>query len=100
MNAAELLEIISRAEDGKHQFKENVTNSAALAGEMVAFSNSGGGQISGSPGNLREKSATNDSIGISNRVDSALLCAGEMTGCGEFCWYDTHKRKTVFTCAF
>lgn len=45
MEAAELLEIIARDEDGKHQFKANVTNATGLATEMVAFSNSGGGQI-------------------------------------------------------
>ncbi len=45
METSELLEIISRGEDGKHQFKSNVTNVIALAEEMVAFSNSGGGQL-------------------------------------------------------
>jgi len=45
MEASELLEIISRDEDGKHQFKANVTNANALAAEIVAFSNSGGGRI-------------------------------------------------------
>lgn len=47
MEATELLEIISRGEDGKHQFKSNVTNVIALAEEMVAFSNSGGGRLLG-----------------------------------------------------
>jgi len=45
METAELLEIISHGEDGKHQFKGNVTNVIALAEEMVAFSNSGGGRL-------------------------------------------------------
>jgi len=45
MEAAELLEIIARGEDSKHQFKANSTNASSLAGEMVAFSNSGGGRI-------------------------------------------------------
>ena len=45
METTELLEIISRGEDGKHQFKGNVTNVIALAEEMVAFSNSGGGRL-------------------------------------------------------
>ena len=45
MENAELLEIISRGEDSKHQFKRNITNALSLAGEMVAFSNSGGGEI-------------------------------------------------------
>jgi len=45
METAELLEIIARGEDSKHQFKANVTNEVSLAQEMVAFSNSGGGKI-------------------------------------------------------
>jgi ATP-dependent DNA helicase RecG len=45
METAELLEIIARGEDGKHQFKANVTNAQSLSEELVAFSNSGGGQI-------------------------------------------------------
>ena len=32
-------------EDGRHQFKENITNSDSLAAEIVAFSNSEGGTI-------------------------------------------------------
>jgi ATP-dependent DNA helicase RecG len=39
MEASELIEIISRGEDGKHQFKENFTNTDSLAAEMVAFCN-------------------------------------------------------------
>ena len=45
MNAEELLEIISRGEDGQHQFKSDVTNVNAMAAEMVAFSNSAGGHL-------------------------------------------------------
>jgi ATP-dependent DNA helicase RecG len=45
METTELLEIIARGEDGKHQFKANVTNQNSLASEMVAFSNSGGGRL-------------------------------------------------------
>lgn len=45
METAELLEIIARDEDGRHQFKANFTNVNALAAELVAFSNSGGGMI-------------------------------------------------------
>lgn len=45
MEIPELLEIIARGEDSKHQFKANVTNQNSLAAEMVAFSNSGGGRI-------------------------------------------------------
>jgi ATP-dependent DNA helicase RecG len=45
MDPTELLEIISRDEDGKHQFKADFRNVDSLAAEMVAFSNSGGGQI-------------------------------------------------------
>lgn len=45
METTELLDIIARDEDGRHQFKANFTNVNSLAAEMVAFSNSGGGQI-------------------------------------------------------
>lgn len=42
MEAKELLEILARGEDGKHQFKSNFANVDSIASEMVAFSNSGG----------------------------------------------------------
>ncbi|MFP4346850.1 MAG: RNA-binding domain-containing protein [Thermodesulfobacteriota bacterium] len=45
METAELLEIVNRDEDSKHQFKADVTNETSLGQEMVAFSNSGGGSI-------------------------------------------------------
>ncbi|AAU91841.1 RNA-binding domain-containing protein [Methylococcus capsulatus] len=45
METAELIEVLSRGEDSRHQFKENFTNPDALAAEIVAFSNSAGGQI-------------------------------------------------------
>lgn len=45
MEAAELIEIISRGEDSHHQFKADVNNVDSLAAEIVAFSNSGGGKI-------------------------------------------------------
>ena len=45
MEITELLEIISRGEDSKHQFKGDVTNVISIVQEMVAFSNSGGGKI-------------------------------------------------------
>jgi ATP-dependent DNA helicase RecG len=45
MEAIELLEIMARGEDSKHQFKANFSNVNDLAAEMVAFSNSGGGYI-------------------------------------------------------
>lgn len=47
METTELIEILARGEDSKNQFKENVLrhDQESLAGEMVAFSNSGGGRI-------------------------------------------------------
>ena len=45
METEELIEIISRGEDSRHQFKADFTNVDALAGEIVAFSNSKGGRI-------------------------------------------------------
>jgi ATP-dependent DNA helicase RecG len=45
LETVELLEIAARGEDSRHQFKENVTNASSLAAEIVAFANSGGGEI-------------------------------------------------------
>jgi ATP-dependent DNA helicase RecG len=45
METTELLEIVARGEDSRHQFKENATNGTSLAAEIVALANSGGGQI-------------------------------------------------------
>ncbi|MDP2128991.1 MAG: putative DNA binding domain-containing protein [Pseudohongiella sp.] len=45
METEELLAVIARNEDSRHQFKANVNNAASLAAEMVAFSNSVGGSI-------------------------------------------------------
>jgi ATP-dependent DNA helicase RecG len=45
METTELLEIVARGEDSRHQFKEDATNALSLATEIVAFANSGGGQI-------------------------------------------------------
>lgn len=45
METEELLAIIARDEDSRHQFKADVNNAASLAAEMVAFSNSAGGTI-------------------------------------------------------
>lgn len=45
MEALELLEIIRRGEDSRHQFKADVRNARSLAAEFVAFSNSGGGRL-------------------------------------------------------
>jgi len=45
MEITELLEIIAYGEDSRHQFKANITNETSLARELVAFSNSGGGNL-------------------------------------------------------
>lgn len=47
MEAIELIELISRGEDSKTQFKrsQDITNSKSLAGELVAFANHKGGMI-------------------------------------------------------
>ena len=45
MNLDELKQIVSQGEDSQHQFKEDIRNGDSLAAEMVAFSNSRGGQI-------------------------------------------------------
>ena len=47
MEAIELIELISRGEDSRTQFKQSqdVANAKSLAGEMVAFANRKGGRI-------------------------------------------------------
>lgn len=45
METTELIDLLSRGEDSRHQFKENFTNADALAAEIVAFSNTAGGKI-------------------------------------------------------
>ncbi|HSX25968.1 MAG TPA: hypothetical protein VLE89_03065 [Chlamydiales bacterium] len=45
MNLQGLQELLSRGEDSRHQFKEDIRNIDSLAAEMVAFSNSHGGLI-------------------------------------------------------
>lgn len=45
MKTSELLDIISKGETSKVQFKANVTNEQSIAQEMVAFANTKGGTI-------------------------------------------------------
>lgn len=45
MEATELIEMISRGEDSRNQFKSDAKNADSLAAEIVAFSNSGGGRM-------------------------------------------------------
>ena len=45
METIELIDLLSRGEDSRHQFKENFTNADSLAAEIVSFSNTVGGQI-------------------------------------------------------
>ncbi len=45
MNETELLVILARGEDSHHQFKRDFSNSDALAAELIAFANTGGGQL-------------------------------------------------------
>ncbi len=45
METSELIEIIGRGEDSRHQFKEDFRNADSLAAEIIAFSNTSGGQL-------------------------------------------------------
>ena len=45
METSELIEIISRGEDSRHQFKADFTNADSLSAEMVAFANGTGGRL-------------------------------------------------------
>jgi predicted HTH transcriptional regulator len=45
MTETELLQVLARGEDSRHQFKRDATNADSVAAELAAFANSGGGQI-------------------------------------------------------
>src|SRR5258707_874973 len=45
MNEAELLQLLARGEDSRHQFKRDATNADGVAAELAAFANSGGGRV-------------------------------------------------------
>lgn len=45
METLELLGTIQRGEDTKHQFKKDINNPSSLVAELVAFSNTDGGQL-------------------------------------------------------
>ena len=45
MTPTDLLHLLSQGEDSRHQFKRDATNADALAAELAAFANSGGGTL-------------------------------------------------------
>lgn len=45
METTELIDLLSRGEDSRQQFKTDINNADALAAEIVAFSNTAGGRI-------------------------------------------------------
>lgn len=45
METTELIDLLSRGEDSRQQFKTDMNNADALAAEIVAFSNTAGGRI-------------------------------------------------------
>ncbi|WP_374342315.1 RNA-binding domain-containing protein [Azonexus sp.] len=45
METTELIDLLSRGEDSRQQFKADMNNADALAAEIVAFSNTAGGRI-------------------------------------------------------
>jgi len=45
METTELIDLLSRGEDSRQQFKTDIHNADALAAEIVAFSNTAGGRI-------------------------------------------------------
>lgn len=72
METEELLAIIARDEDSKHQFKADVNNASSLAAEMVAFSNSAGGLIliGVNDGDGTRSGLTRDDVGRINQIIS------------------------------
>lgn len=73
METTELIEILARDEDSRHQFKANVTNEASLASEIVAFSNTQGGTlIIGAHDDGTLSGLTRDDMGrLSNLISNA-----------------------------
>ena len=45
MTETELLQVLARGEDSRHQFKRDETNADSVAAELAAFANSGGGEL-------------------------------------------------------
>jgi predicted HTH transcriptional regulator len=45
MTESDLLRILARGEDSRHQFKRDATNADGMAAELAAFANSGGGSV-------------------------------------------------------
>lgn len=45
MTEVELLQILTRGEDSRHQFKREAHNADSIAAELTAFANSGGGRL-------------------------------------------------------
>lgn len=73
MDALELLEIIERGEDSRHQFKRNINNETSMATELAAFSNSQGGLlIIGVDDDGTIAGLSNDNIGrLNNMISNA-----------------------------
>ncbi len=72
MKDKELLSVIAKGEDSKHQFKSDIKNAESLGAEMVALSNASGGLIligvndDGSPSGLDAKDVVRINQLISN----------------------------------
>lgn len=45
MTEADLLQLLARGEDSRHQFKRDLANPDGVAAELAAMANSGGGEI-------------------------------------------------------
>ena len=73
METTELIELLARNEDSRHQFKANVTNETSLASEIVAFSNTQGGKlIIGAHDDGSTSGLTREDMGrLSNLVSNA-----------------------------
>ena len=73
METIELLEIIKRGEDSRHQFKKNVSNADSLAADMVAFSNGDGGMmLIGVDDNGAVEGLTSDDVRRLNQLISSV----------------------------
>lgn len=69
MEVIELIELIARGEDSKHQFKERVFRAKDIAKELIAFSNTEGGKlIVGVADDQSVNGLTVDDLESSNRL--------------------------------
>ena len=75
MTESELLQILARSEDSRHQFKRDLANPDGVAAELAAQANSGGGAIPRCQDSCRLIGFTQtEPRGRKEPCNAALLC--------------------------